>query len=529
MCKMNKIIEHLCIIALFVFISLIFTYPIPLSIDVAYPTGVNLFLSTTVPLLSLISIPLQEFFGLNAAYNTMYLLSYILSAYFMYLLAFHITKDKKAAILAGLIFAFSPFHAGHAMRHLNLMSIQFVPLFVLSFLKLMESRNIQRILFFAISLALVFYSSFIYFVISSIFVLIYLLVKKFFLKKAIKNQIINLAPGIAIGLLLISPLLLNMINQILYTDYETSSNIALLIGYSADLVDFIRPMPSNPILGNVGIYLLDNVKNYIGAENLLAERSLYVGLTLLALISFGIWKIKNDEMKFWSYLLGIFFLLSLGPFLVIAGEIIPLFMPYTIFVPFLELMRVPARFGLLFFLCAAIIAAMTFKYLFENKSQNTKIAGFLIISFLILLEYFSPPSNFLDLTTSSFYEKIASDPSDYVILDVPFDTKFTSYTAYLVYLQTIHQKRTVSSALSRYPTYAVNYTKNDPCISKLVSLNITNLDCSKMDPKIKYVIFHKQDVLESIVSIEKNLTLEFDNPVFKDNEIVVYCAHKGEC
>jgi hypothetical protein len=50
------------------------------------------------------------------AYNLLILLSFPLAGIAMYLLAFYLTRDKRAAALAGFIFAFAPLHRRYAFE-----------------------------------------------------------------------------------------------------------------------------------------------------------------------------------------------------------------------------------------------------------------------------------------------------------------------------------------------------------------------------------------------------------------------------
>jgi len=106
-----------------------------------YPTGASMVAQTISPFASWISYPLQ-WISLPAAYNFVFLLGFALSGVTAYALVKHIVKDKYASFVGGLIFAFSPIHVAHAFAgHLNWVGMEFVPLFVLSFLLLLERRR----------------------------------------------------------------------------------------------------------------------------------------------------------------------------------------------------------------------------------------------------------------------------------------------------------------------------------------------------------------------------------------------------
>jgi len=63
-------------------------------------------------------------------YNLMFLLSFILSAFGLYLLAYRLSGNRYAALVAGLVFAFSPYRAGH-LSQLQLLTMQWMPLALL--------------------------------------------------------------------------------------------------------------------------------------------------------------------------------------------------------------------------------------------------------------------------------------------------------------------------------------------------------------------------------------------------------------
>ncbi len=63
-------------------------------------------------------------------YNLLFLLSFVLSALGLYLLAYRLSGSRYAAFIAGLVFAFSPYRAGH-LSQLQLLTMQWMPLALL--------------------------------------------------------------------------------------------------------------------------------------------------------------------------------------------------------------------------------------------------------------------------------------------------------------------------------------------------------------------------------------------------------------
>ena len=82
-------------------------------------------------------------------YNVLFLLSFILSGLGMFFLIEYLTKSKLAAILAGFIFAFSPFRFGH-LGHFQILTMQWMPFTFLFFHKFVNHGGLKNLSFFTI-------------------------------------------------------------------------------------------------------------------------------------------------------------------------------------------------------------------------------------------------------------------------------------------------------------------------------------------------------------------------------------------
>ena len=84
-------------------------------------------------------------FGRIAGYNILFFLSFILSGFGAYLLANYFTKNKSAALIAGVIFAFSPFHIHNALgTNVGTMHQEWLPLFALYLFKFFEDLKLKN-------------------------------------------------------------------------------------------------------------------------------------------------------------------------------------------------------------------------------------------------------------------------------------------------------------------------------------------------------------------------------------------------
>ena len=90
------------------------------------------------------AIPLDALFGPIVAYNLTFLISFFLSAYAMYVLVRYLTGHRGAAFVAGLVFAFSPYHvSGNWDGQMNLANTQWLPLAPWFLLRTVDHKRVR--------------------------------------------------------------------------------------------------------------------------------------------------------------------------------------------------------------------------------------------------------------------------------------------------------------------------------------------------------------------------------------------------
>ena len=117
-----------------------------------YPDGHSLLFHSLIPLAGIITTPFQDSLGLFFSYNFIVILGYALGGFGAYLLAKYFTKNIYASYLAGIVFTFSPFHLGHTLGHLNLISLGGIPFYILFLFKFRDTTNLRYAAFAALSL-----------------------------------------------------------------------------------------------------------------------------------------------------------------------------------------------------------------------------------------------------------------------------------------------------------------------------------------------------------------------------------------
>lgn len=95
------------------------------------------------------------------AYNLVVLFTFAASVVTAYALARQLTSRWPAALLAGLAFAFVPYRFGH-LSHLNLLSLQWLPLLLLCLVRLLRTADPRWAAAFAVAFLLQALSSFYY-------------------------------------------------------------------------------------------------------------------------------------------------------------------------------------------------------------------------------------------------------------------------------------------------------------------------------------------------------------------------------
>jgi len=175
---------NLLVLSFFILLSIIMLWPLPLHMADAFVSHVDPLLNTWIfdwdtyqmfkdpfrlfdaniffPLkntlafsehmivLSLIAFPVSLVSGNPVlGYNFVQLLAYILCGFAVYLLVFDLTKNRIAAIIAGVIFAFSPYRF-RQVGHIQNITVFWTPLSLLYLHKAIKKPSWKYVLLFAL-------------------------------------------------------------------------------------------------------------------------------------------------------------------------------------------------------------------------------------------------------------------------------------------------------------------------------------------------------------------------------------------
>jgi hypothetical protein len=343
-----------------------------------FPEGSTLLGHTLTLTNSITGAGLSCFTTTYEALNILVVLSVVASGLGAFLLAYHFTNSYRASLIAGFIYAFSGYEMLHLGSHVDSTSLEWLPLFLLFWHKLLTRPSIKYGLLAALFLALNAYTNlyFLYYAaLAGFIMLIVLLLKRKPDFIATRRHVIALAVFTAAGCLAVAPFLLAFVNA------ERTDPFLDAHDPKYFSIDALGPLMPGPLKGLYGEQL--NFGEGVGES--------FIGLTVLGLMIYVIVKRKRllalDRFPTeWLTVFVISLLLSLGPVLHVVNQTydIPI-MPYALLerlFPSLAVAGMPERMMSLAVLAAAVIASVALAEILRHK-RGTLVAGiiFLLIAF----------------------------------------------------------------------------------------------------------------------------------------------------
>ncbi len=486
-----------------------------------YPSGVSLGTTTLTPFNVLLSIPLQFLFDLPLVYNILFILTFVLSGCTMYLLVNHLLNNKSAALVSSFIFAFAPYRLMRGFGHLNLLTTQFVPLFLYFLLKFLKIKRLRDSLLTGLSLTLVALSSVYYILqtvlVAAIIMLAYLICKKCTVKDIAKPFLL----GLTSFFLTSFPFYYHSLKDWLSGTAAVGLPLWYISDNSADLLAFFSPNPFHPLFAS-------SIYNRFTAN--IVEATVFIGFTCIALSIYAVVKRRTMKVLLWALIGLAFSVLSLGPELKIAGE--PIFtLLYRFFVYPVLSFYIPSRFAFIYLTFLSILAGYGTLYFLRLFKHKKRVAVTTLIFCLIIFEALMIPYPLTTTDVPSFYQVMREDNTFYAILEVPISPSPVPIHRHLYY-QTIHEKALVGGWVSRPPPYAIDTLHENPLIKKLIDLhegketypiNISESIILLKNQGVKYIIVHT-GLISYIEQVEiENMLSQIPQKKFYDvEELIIY-------
>ncbi len=344
-----------------------------------WPVGTNLAYQTMAPIGAILTSPFQAI-SVPFAYNVLFFTGFVLSGIAMFILADYITGNQYASFFAGLVFAFSSFHVAQALGHIDWMNIEWVPLALYFFIRMVKDKNKY---IYGIGLAASFVLATFMGDIEQGVMLVLLLAVVFVMYAVYKNTrrllldrrfwyaaAIFIVLAFVIGSFGFIPIIRTITSPGGLSNANYLNTIQENELWSDPILSFFLPSYFNGIFHDASL----------GYYNIFAgdppERVAYIGYSVILLMAIGIYK-NFKETRLWLVIGLLFGWMTLGPYVQLGafnpsstGGIPGLYYLYHS-IPGLNVVREPDRFYLVFSVATAILAAIGFKSLLELVKERT--------------------------------------------------------------------------------------------------------------------------------------------------------------
>lgn len=413
-----------------------------------YPQGTSLLGHTLNPFNGFFGIFLLKFLTLIETHNVIVLFSFVMGGVTAFWLSFFITKSYWSSLIAGYIFTFSQYHFMHAEGHLQLVSLEWIPLFVLCWYRLIINPSILRaivsgIVLFGVLLCDHYY--FLYCVLTGIIIMLwyalsnrnilFFLKKKYFFTLSIFLGVSLVTSGILIGSLL------RIIIKDPFIGAHTPSQFSL---------DLLAPF----IPGGHWRFAQLTQFYWSRLPGNINESSVYIGLSVVLLLCYAWYKRQESRSRcssffLWYSVMLFFGIMALGPALRVGGRrILPGIMPYeilqTVF-PLLNLSGTPVRMMVMVMLSAAIISAIGLNALFQRVSTKHIFIGG-ILGFLLFFDFLPKPIPSSKIDIPEYINLLKELPKNGGMIDS------VNPAPIALYYQTVHEIPMAGGYISRNPT-----------------------------------------------------------------------------
>lgn len=522
------------------------------STESYYPTGTPLYFQVLSPFNTLNFAWLAPLFGEVAAYNVLYMFTFLFAGFTTYLFVKYLTKNNYAAFFAGLAFAFAPIHTGQGFDHLNIMSAEFIPLFAYFMVKMARESNMWNSVYAALAMILNAMCDLHMFLLCAAMFVVFHIYTFLTSRRLLANRMYvqRLTVMVVFTALLGVVVYFQTVYGLFFVPKSIGSSSAATRYFSArsaDLVSFFIPSAANPFLSRYVASL--NVA--IGKTAVLANigGTAYIGYTVLGLAILGLvffW--QRRDVYFWGLLALVGAILAVGPYIRILGVASPIpgiwgYLYYVI--PLLNSFRAPYRFDYLVAFGLAILAGYGVTGIMQRISRvkiprvsatMLKVLVLCILCTLVIVEFLPIPYAEYYGPIPSFYQVLANDHSNYSVIEVPIANPDQSL---YLYYQSVYNHPMIDGSIARNPAYPSTLYESTPFIDQLGTFSPTanvsdivnqTFPLSTLAPyilaeyNVKYIIVHKDlfSTPTGYLPYVQLLTEVLGQPIYQDNTLVAF-------
>jgi hypothetical protein len=200
----------------------------------------------------------------------------------------------------------------------------------------------------------------------------------------------------------------------------------------------------------------------------------WTAIVLIAVAAWRGWRAPRGYVT----LLATFVLLSLGPFISIAGFNTHVPGPWALlrYVPVVGLARTPGRFVVMVMLVVAVLFASALAYLMRQQDRRRARLTVLIAAALLVFELSPLPRTLYPARVPALFQSVAAAPEGTTLLHLPFGIRdgassIGNFSAQSEFFQTAHGKTLMGGYLSRVSDRRKAELRANPVLNALALLS----------------------------------------------------------
>jgi hypothetical protein len=484
-----------------------------------YPQGAGLASHSTCLTMSLLATALRPLGGDLFAYNVAVLSIFPIGALGAYLLVVELTGRRDAAFIAGLVYAFAPYHLTHALGHPHLASVQWMPYTALFLSRLLREGRPRDALGAGVTFALTLWSGLhlasLFGLWAGAFVAFTLATERGARRRGVWISLGIAALVVAVSSLPILRALLAEWRQVggmgslLYNRRETGQT---------DLLAYVVPPHLNPFWGR-----LVEPAYALFLANL--RWIPYLGFLPLALALAASLHRRREAFFWWASGL-LWIVLSLGSILRVGGRVYPgIRLPFDLLdarvFPF-NTLRYADRFNILVPLSLAVLVGMGIALL--HRRAAVALAGLVIAT-----EYLCIPIPMrAPRPIPPFLQAMREDGERYAVVDFPIGEWCAKRW---MYQQTVHEKPLVDGHVSRLAPSTYAFIDGVPLLRAVrladappphdAAADLCRLAASG----VRYVLVHPE--FATAQELGRWLSWMPTRAIYRDESLIVYTTADG--
>jgi hypothetical protein len=390
-----------------------------------YPTGVNLMWNTALTVPALVLWPLTWAFGPEVSTNAAITLALAVSAWAAYLAARRYVRSRLAAVVAGLVYGFSPLMMSQSPGHIHMTIAFFPPLVLLAFDEILVRRRFPSLLIGAglgVAAAAQLLIGEEVLALTAIVGAIGLVVLTILYLRLVLSRLRDLALAVAAGAAVFAVLAAYPLWMQLFGPERVVG--VLPDPYANNVLAFLVPTKWQALDVAPGLV------NLFAGRNIMEEGGAYVGVPLLIVllgVMIAFW--SKGIVRLASIVAIVAAILSMGSHLQVGARHTRIPLPWIVLehAPLLKNVA-PPRFMLFSYLLIAILVAVFVDWALSRPGANARFVWVAVAALALLPLVPRVPYQTDEAVTPPFFlgGEVRRIPEGGVVLVAPFSRSFTS-------------------------------------------------------------------------------------------------------